>query len=73
MIFNYIDDSGSKNYKKVRIDDFIFLNKQYRWCPFPGCTNASEYPNLGVKEIKCTCGYTYCFACGEEAHRPSTC
>jgi ariadne-1 len=75
MILKYIsgDATALANYKKIRIDEFIFLNKQFRWCPSPGCSFAADYPNLGIKEIKCKCYFMFCFACGEEAHRPALC
>jgi hypothetical protein len=52
---------------------FVEINRSCRWCPNAGCEMAVEYPGGGVIDINCSCGHSFCFACGEEAHRPVSC
>ncbi|CAG9313202.1 unnamed protein product [Blepharisma stoltei] len=73
MILGYLKGEKAENYKRLKCEEFINQNQAYHWCPAPGCNFVVEYENLGVHEIGCKCGYVFCFACGEEAHRPVTC
>jgi ariadne-1 len=52
---------------------FVEINRSCRWCPNAGCEIAVEYPGGGVIDVECSCGYSFCFACAEEAHRPVSC
>ena len=49
-------------------------NKWIKWCPAPGC-NYSVKNLFGMfgNEIKCKCGFFFCFSCGEELHSPCSC
>mmetsp|Transcript_8487 Transcript_8487/g.26631 ORF Transcript_8487/g.26631 Transcript_8487/m.26631 type:complete len:526 (+) Transcript_8487:30-1607(+) len=65
---------------KERVEEFwtrsfVEKSKELRWCPAPGCGNAVESANIGDLnvEVQCTCGFVFCFGCGEPAHRPATC
>jgi len=73
MVRKYLSPAALNQYIRYKCENFVFFEKSYRWCPYPGCTFISEFPNLGSHEIKCLCAYTYCFSCGEEAHRPALC
>jgi ariadne-1 len=52
---------------------FVEINRSCRWCPNAGCDVAVEYPGGGVIDVNCSCGHSFCFACGDEAHRPVSC
>ncbi|TVU23613.1 hypothetical protein EJB05_25988, partial [Eragrostis curvula] len=58
---SYVEDSGGR----------------IKWWPAPGCTHAVELDSgeAGAAEpdVACSCGHSFCFRCGEEAHRPVTC
>jgi len=49
------------------------MNKNVRWCPGRGCTNAVRVELLKDKEVKCACGTVFCFGCGELPHAPADC
>eukprot|EP00727_Mastigamoeba_balamuthi_P006430 m51a1_g2407 putative ubiquitin-protein ligase (716) ;mRNA; f:774107-776751 len=52
---------------------FVDDNPDVKWCPAPGCGNALKADQC-IKGIGyCTCGYRFCWECGEEAHMPATC
>ncbi|KAN0065115.1 hypothetical protein ACQY0O_001612 [Thecaphora frezii] len=64
----------------------ILLNRTYvddssilRWCPAPNCELAVEcHVSLKkldkvVPSVKCDCGHTFCFGCGNAAHAPAVC
>ncbi|TVU10440.1 hypothetical protein EJB05_43969, partial [Eragrostis curvula] len=50
-------------------------NRLVRWCPGPGCAYVvrSLVGSRLREAVVCACGHAFCFACGEEAHRPATC
>ncbi|KAF8700705.1 hypothetical protein HU200_034056 [Digitaria exilis] len=49
-------------------------SRYVRWCPGPGCTLAvRSRPGSGAYEVTCRCNHVFCFRCGDEAHRPSSC
>ena len=72
-VLKYCSPASKDKYFKLKCDNFIVLNPMYRWCPAPGCTSIAEYVNMSIHEISCTCGFIFCFSCGEEAHRPANC
>ncbi len=48
-------------------------NKHYRFCARPGCDRVAEYKKGGSREIRCTCGKEFCFACRRDPHNPAPC
>lgn len=73
MLDKFLSPQTHVMYVRFKCEHFVLFSKGYRWCPAPGCTFISEFPSLGMHEIRCPCSYVYCFACGEEAHRPTLC
>jgi ariadne-1 len=41
--------------------------------PSVGCGNAIRSDVLSEGEVKCNCGFKFCFKCSGEAHVPSSC
>ena len=73
MVLKYLTGELLEKYSRLKCNNFILMNPMYRWCPAPGCNGIAEYSNMGLHEIVCGCGYIFCFSCGEEAHRPTSC
>jgi ariadne-1 len=73
MVMKYASEAAKAKYRKLLSDNFISLNPMFRYCPAPGCSFIAEYSNMSVHEIQCLCGFLFCFACGEESHRPASC
>jgi hypothetical protein len=49
-----------------------------KWCPAPGCLFAAECGattavSADPLDIACMCGYSFCWNCNHEAHRPVDC
>ncbi|KAG2564005.1 probable E3 ubiquitin-protein ligase ARI5 [Panicum virgatum] len=48
-----------------------------RWCPGRGCARAVEFLGCAgagdATDVFCDCRHGFCWACGEEAHRPVSC
>jgi ariadne-1 len=73
----------AKRYQAYRLNDFVESNDLARWCPFPDCTYAVLLRDASVlakmqtssvpSDVECLCGWSFCFRCGEEAHRPLGC
>lgn len=60
----------------ARYDEFLLRNyinnsKYMRHCPAPRCDKVAI--GQGVVTIFCSCGTTFCFKCGEDAHEPCSC
>ena len=60
-------------YKMFVFRSFVDNRSDVKWCPAPGCTCAASYPKGKSREITCDCGYSWCFGCGKESHRPLSC
>lgn len=40
----------------------------------PNCGKIVFCPTItGISSVVCSCGYNFCFLCGEEGHKPCTC
>lgn len=63
-------------YESYMIESFVECHKAtIKWCPASGCEYAIEVQediedDLGVV---CLCGYTFCWTCRLESHRPVNC
>ena len=64
-------------YDKFRIRSYVEDNALLLWCPNPkGCPDngAISYRiGAGMREVSCTCGFTFCWACQVSIHYPATC
>lgn len=60
-------------YKMFIFRSFVDDRSDVKWCPAPDCTCAVSYPKKLSREINCECGFSWCFGCGQESHRPLTC
>jgi ariadne-1 len=60
-------------YKKCIQKNFTDLNSNIKWCPNQGCNACVRCDTASNKEINCICGYTFCFKCQKEGHRPCPC
>lgn len=70
----YCDEDRQKKYEEWYIRSYVDDNPNVKWCPNPaGCSYACEYQGVDPIEIRCNCDFRFCWACGEEAHRPANC
>jgi ariadne-1 len=61
-------------YKMFILRSYVDGRTDVKWCPAPGCSCAAiSGPSRNKKEIVCSCGYSWCFGCGKESHRPLSC
>ena len=67
------DSNSLKIYNKCLIRNFTDSNSDIKLCPNPKCDIIIELPGHGMVEIKCQCGYFFCFNCLRESHRPCDC
>lgn len=72
MLESHPDDL--RTYKKWNYKSYTDDNKSVRWCPYKGCDYCIEFFDFGgIKDVLCKCGNSFCFKCGSESHRPTTC
>lgn len=68
------DEQRQKKYEEWFVLSYVDDNPVVKWCTNPaGCKNACEYHGVDPSEIRCKCSFVWCWACGEEAHRPADC
>jgi ariadne-1 len=68
------DDARKDKYEEWYVRSYVDDNPSVKWCVNPnGCSNACEYTGVDQCDIKCSCDYVWCWACGEGAHRPADC
>jgi len=68
------DEARQKKYEEWYLRSYVDDNPSVKWCTNPvGCPFACEYQGVDPCEIRCSCCFVWCWACGEEAHRPADC
>lgn len=60
-------------YRQALAHRFIKNNPSYKLCVNGDCEMFIFRNDKKVTEVECRCGTKFCFLCGEEAHRPSSC
>lgn len=69
-----LGEEGAAKYEDFRQRAYVEGKAGVRWCPGAGCGRAVEGPvGWEVEDVACRCGEMFCWACGEEAHRPVDC
>mmetsp|Transcript_56233 Transcript_56233/g.163013 ORF Transcript_56233/g.163013 Transcript_56233/m.163013 type:complete len:541 (+) Transcript_56233:168-1790(+) len=70
----FCDEARQRKYEEWYLFSYVDDNPSVKWCTNPaGCKNACEYQGVDAGEIRCSCCFVWCWACGEEAHRPASC
>jgi ariadne-1 len=68
------DEALLERYHRFQAESFVDDSRgRARWCPGQGCGRAALEPCMGMREVECTCGTTWCFGCGTDAHLPVSC
>ena len=62
-----------KLFARSVIFNFIKTNKNIKICPNPSCNYSIKVKDNIEKEIKCKCGFIFCFLCFKESHIPCSC
>ncbi|CDP19310.1 unnamed protein product [Coffea canephora] len=74
MIARLASDENKDKYYRYLLRSYIEDNRKTKWCPAPGCDHAVEYVvGSGSYDVTCSCSYSFCWNCTEEAHRPVDC
>jgi ariadne-1 len=68
-----VSEDMFEKYKSFLAKSFVDGNYQVRWCPAPGCGNAVNTDAPVGQTVRCSCGHSFCFRCGEEPHGPAYC
>ncbi|KAL2530079.1 putative E3 ubiquitin-protein ligase [Forsythia ovata] len=67
-------DEDKEKYRHYLLRSFVEDSRKTKWCPAPGCDCAIEYVvGSGNYDVTCSCSYSFCWNCTEEAHRPVDC
>ncbi|GJN34617.1 hypothetical protein PR202_gb23297 [Eleusine coracana subsp. coracana] len=76
LVDDVAEEHDRQRYATFVVRSFVEEGKSklVRWCPGPGCARAVRSTvGLNLYEVLCECKHGFCFRCGEEAHRPSSC
>lgn len=68
-----LDSESFSKYQKFLIDSYVDINRNIKWCPNPQTCGKAILGTGAADVVKCDCGTSFCFKCGEEAHFPVTC
>ena len=55
------------------VRSFVEDSRLMRWCPGQRCNLAVRVFNSALLAVKCRCGHSFCFQCGEDNHAPVDC
>ncbi|XP_011073921.1 probable E3 ubiquitin-protein ligase ARI8 [Sesamum indicum] len=74
MIDKLAPDEDKEKYRRYLLRSYVEDSRKIKWCPAPGCDSAVEYVvGSGSYDVTCSCSYSFCWNCTEEAHRPVDC
>ncbi|KAH7404412.1 hypothetical protein KP509_15G024600 [Ceratopteris richardii] len=74
MVRSLVSDEDRTKYTRYVLRSYIEDNRKAKWCPAPNCEFAVEFTlGGGPFDVVCKCGYSFCWNCREEAHRPVDC
>eukprot|EP00300_Choanocystis_sp_HF-7_P032365 c4276_g1_i2.p1 GENE.c4276_g1_i2~~c4276_g1_i2.p1 ORF type:complete len:418 (-),score=66.39 c4276_g1_i2:88-1341(-) len=63
-----------ETWQRYFLESYVDKSNRVKWCPNPrSCTYVCIYEGRDAAEVACTCGYTWCFKCSLEGHKPATC
>lgn len=70
----FLDQARHTKYLEWRIRAYVDDNPSMKWCTSPaGCLLACEHHGGDACDVHCLCTFVWCWACGDEAHRPADC
>ncbi|KAK4404089.1 putative E3 ubiquitin-protein ligase ARI8 [Sesamum angolense] len=74
MIDELATVEDKKKYHRYLLRSYVEDSRKIKWCPAPGCDSAVKYVvGSGSYDVTCSCSYSFCWNCTEEAHRPVDC
>ncbi|KAL1535258.1 RBR-type E3 ubiquitin transferase [Salvia divinorum] len=74
MIDKLASHEDKEKYRRYLLRSYVEDSCKIKWCPAPGCDSAVEYVvGSGSYDVTCSCSYSFCWNCAEEAHRPVDC
>jgi ariadne-1 len=72
VFHSFLTDPDERDkYDGYFLRNFIEKSKNMKYCPAPRCERVAI--GSGITTVKCSCSFTFCFKCGEEAHDPCSC
>lgn len=71
----YLTYENMALYTIAVLDDFVSHSDDIKTCPNQSCLLYTKLYNQSNKEIdiKCSCGTSFCFKCGQKSHQPCSC
>lgn len=74
MIDKLASHEDKEKYRRYLLRSYVEDSRKIKWCPAPGCESAVEFVvGSGSYDVTCSCSYSFCWNCAEEAHRPVDC
>ena len=73
IISKILSPKDFSKFKVALIRSYTNESKTIRWCPNRGCEYYCDFPDMLTTDIRCYCGYIYCFGCNKESHKPAKC
>ncbi|KAK4380750.1 hypothetical protein RND71_002612 [Anisodus tanguticus] len=74
MIIALASEKDRLKYYHYLFQSYVNENKNFKWCPAPGCECAVEFEIGSEKyDVICDCFNGFCWNCMEENHRPVDC
>lgn len=73
VVIYVTDPSVRISYKRLKLNSYVETNRLLRWCPGIDCGKAVRVTHCEPRHVMCTCGASFCFACGCDWHEPVNC
>lgn len=74
MVKTILDAKSFSRYNFFLEKSFLECQKNLKLCPAPNCNYLAKRTMMfPTTDVKCTCGFTYCFLCSRATHSPVPC
>ncbi|EGT51786.1 hypothetical protein CAEBREN_02681 [Caenorhabditis brenneri] len=68
-----IDPEVMSCYHRLLVQKYVQNDAFMKSCPDLSCENTIQVLNPSIRHVKCNCGYSFCFSCGNDSHEPISC
>lgn len=68
-----LTETAKEKYLKYFNEDVINEGKLVKWCPGKDCGRVIQVEENVQQDVKCDCGFSFCFKCLRFAHEPVDC
>lgn len=67
------DNDPIRRFQRLIVDAYVLSSRLLKHCPGKECSKIAKVDHINLMKVICTCGYSFCFLCGDKWHEPARC